>query len=109
MGMLYKWGGIIFLGFDCSGYFQYVYKESVGVDIFRMVEDIYKLGENVSELQVGDFVFFEMYKEGFFYVGIYFGDGKFINVLFFKGVIISDKNLSYWKECYIGVKCIVVN
>jgi len=109
MGTPYKWGGTTPSGFDCSGYLQYVYKESVGVDIPRTVEDIYKAGENVSEPQVGDLVFFETYKEGPSHAGIYLGDGKFINASSSKGVTISDKNSSYWKDRYIGAKRIVAN
>ena len=109
MGTPYKWGGTTPSGFDCSGYLQYVYKESVGVDIPRTVEDIYKAGENVSEPQVGDLVFFETYKEGPSHAGIYLGDGKFINASSSKGVTISDKNSSYWKERYIGAKRIAAN
>ncbi len=109
MGTPYKWGGTTPSGFDCSGYLQYVYKESVGIDIPRTVEDIYKAGENVSEPQVGDLVFFETYKEGPSHAGIYLGDGKFINASSSKGVTISDKNSSYWKERYIGAKRITAN
>lgn len=41
MGIFYVWGGVVFGGFDCSGYFNYVYCNVVGVSFFCIVVSIY--------------------------------------------------------------------
>lgn len=101
-GVLYCWGGMILVGFDCSGFIYYVLNKVIFV--FRlMVVGYWNIMKLVSQLVVGDFVFFIIYKVGFFYVGIYFGNGEFINVNDF-GVVIFSMNNFYWKQCYFGVK-----
>ncbi|MDT2046093.1 endopeptidase [Priestia aryabhattai] len=104
IGTPYKWAGTTPSGFDCSGFLQYVYKESVGVEIPRTVADIYAAGESVKEPSVGDIVYFETYKEGPSHAGIYLGNDQFIHTSTSKGVTISDKNSSYWSERYLGAK-----
>ncbi|TYR81299.1 endopeptidase [Priestia megaterium] len=109
IGTPYKWGGTTPDGFDCSGFLQYVFKESVDVALPRTVEQMYNAGEGVREPSAGDIVYFKTYKEGPSHAGIYLGDGKFIHASSSKGVTISDKNSSYWKERYIGAKKATVN
>ncbi|MCG7313327.1 C40 family peptidase [Priestia flexa] len=104
IGTPYKWAGTTPSGFDCSGLLQYVYKESVDVEVPRTVADIYAAGESVKEPAVGDIVYFETYKEGPSHAGIYLGDNQFIHTSTSKGVTISDKNSSYWSERYLGAK-----
>ncbi|WP_110112122.1 NlpC/P60 family protein [Bacillus sp. CGMCC 1.16541] len=105
----YKWGGTSPSGFDCSGFLQYVFKNSVGVDLPRTVEQMYNAGKSVSEPSVGDLVYFETYKPGASHAGIYLGEGKFIHTSTSKGVTISDKNSSYWSERYLGAKKVVID
>nr|WP_239583474.1 NlpC/P60 family protein [Metabacillus iocasae] len=109
VGTSYKWGGTSPNGFDCSGFLQYVFKESVGVDLPRTVEQMYNAGESVTEPSRGDLVYFETYKSGASHAGIYLGDGKFIHTSTSKGVTISDKDSSYWKERYLGAKKVAVD
>lgn len=103
-GVKYVWGGSTPSGFDCSGFLNYVFKESVDVQLPRTVADIYKKGEKVAKPAVGDLVFFETYKPGASHAGIYIGDGKFIHSSSSQGVAISSMNSSYWSKRYIGAK-----
>ncbi|MFC0273645.1 NlpC/P60 family protein [Metabacillus herbersteinensis] len=100
----YVWGGMSPKGFDCSGYLNYVFNESVGKTLPRTVADIYKQGVKVSSPQVGDLVFFETYKPGASHAGIYIGNNEFIHSSSSKGVSISSMNNVYWSERYLGTK-----
>ena len=82
LGIPYVWGGESTKGFDCSGLLQYAWKR-VGVAIPRTTYDQWKVGTPVAanQLQSGDAVFFKGSdsKNGLpGHVGIYIGDGKFI-------------------------------
>ncbi|WP_191556061.1 C40 family peptidase [Metabacillus idriensis] len=100
----YKWGGMSPKGFDCSGYLNYVVKESTGKKLPRTVADIYKQGVKVSSPKAGDLVFFETYKTGASHAGIYIGNNQFIHSSSSKGVTITSMNNSYWSERYLGAK-----
>lgn len=77
LGVPYVWGGTSPSGFDCSGLVYYVYAH-FGVNLPRTSEDQQNVGTPVSrdQLQPGDLVFFG---SPAYHVGIYVGDGQFIN------------------------------
>jgi len=79
LGTPYVWGGSRPGGFDCSGLLQYVWGQR-GVHIPRTSEQQWKFGRKVSpgKLRPGDAVFFEMRSDGPGHVGMYIGNGKFI-------------------------------
>lgn len=77
LGKPYVWGAAGPDSFDCSGFTQYVYKVAVGIDITRTTYTQINVGTPVSynQLKVGDLVF--AYNNE--HVGIYVGNGQYIN------------------------------
>ena len=105
IGVPYVFGGTSPSGFDCSGYVRYVFANA-GVSLPRTADAQYEVGYPVStnELAAGDLVFFSTYEYGPSHVGIYLGDGEFINASSSRGVAIDSLNSSYWGSCYIGAR-----
>ncbi len=106
MGTPYRWGGTRPGGFDCSGYTQYVFKQS-GISIPRTTGTQFNAGPAVSKanLQTGDLVFFNTSGRGVSHVGIYISGGKFIHASTSKGVEINSINDPYyWGKRYIGAR-----
>lgn len=91
---------------DCSSFTQYVFKQN-GVDIGRTTFDQVKQGTAVdkNDLQAGDLVFFQgtYNTSGASHVGIYKGNGKFID-LGSSGVRESDLNSEYWSSHYLTAR-----
>jgi cell wall-associated NlpC family hydrolase len=105
----YKWGGNSPSGFDCSGFTSYVLNAN-GIYTERTAEQQYGQGYWVSKanLKRGDLVFFSTYKAGPSHVGIYLGNGKFINSSSGWGkVVIADLSNSYWAEHYLSARRII--
>ncbi|WP_306472929.1 bifunctional lytic transglycosylase/C40 family peptidase [Priestia megaterium] len=108
----YVWGGgrnqgdINARKFDCSSYVRWAYS-SAGVDLGPVsattTDTLVKLGKVVkaSEMKRGDVIFFDTYKING-HVGIYLGDGKFLNDSSSQGVSIGDLNTKYWKDRFNG-------
>ncbi|SFI38900.1 SH3 domain-containing protein [Paenibacillus sp. UNC496MF] len=91
------------LVFDCSSFTQYVFQLN-GKSIPWGSKAQARIGSYVSrsQLKAGDLVFFSVSKPGQInHVGIYMGNGRFINNLPGEGVVVSDFNSSYWKSHYI--------
>ncbi len=77
LGVPYVWGGTSPVGFDCSGFTQYVFLH-FGVTLPRVSQEQQNVGELISRanLQPGDLVFFGTPAH---HVGIYVGNGKMID------------------------------
>lgn len=103
-GVRYHWGGESPSGFDCSGLVQFVLGH-FHIHVPRTSYEQYKVGTPVSEhnLQVGDLVFFSTDTAGASHVGIYAGNGKFINAED-RGVRLDSLRNSYWAKRYIGAR-----
>lgn len=80
LGLKYVFGGAsLTSGADCSGFTQQIYKK-FGVSLPHHAADQAKMGTKITSkknLQAGDLVFFGS-KNNITHVGIYGGDGKFI-------------------------------
>lgn len=91
------------LRLDCSSFTQYVFQLN-GIQIPWGSKAQAKLGTYIPrhQLQPGDLVFFSVSTPGQInHVGIYIGNGQFINNLPHKGIVVGDINSSYWTSHYI--------
>ncbi|MFD0697296.1 C40 family peptidase [Paenibacillus sp. GCM10027628] len=89
--------------FDCSSFTQYVFQLN-GKHIPWGSKAQANVGSFVprDQLQPGDLVMFSVGTPGQInHVGIYMGNGQFINNLPHQGVVISNFNSSYWTSHYI--------
>jgi cell wall-associated NlpC family hydrolase len=82
IGTPYVWGGESPGGFDCSGLLQFVWGK-MGVQIPRTTFDQINAGRKVAKknLQPGDAIFFGT-RDNPHHVGMYIGNGKFIEAPF---------------------------
>ncbi|KAA9007394.1 phage tail tape measure protein [Paenibacillus spiritus] len=93
---------------DCSQFVQEMYKQYLNVDLPRTAAEQAKKGTPVkkSDLQSGDLVYFNTTGKSASHVGIYTGNGKFIQ-MGNSGLKESDLNSSYWADKYEGARRIV--
>ncbi|WP_339251506.1 NlpC/P60 family protein [Sporosarcina sp. FSL W8-0480] len=102
-GIPYRFGGTSTKGFDCSGFVQYVYKQS-GKSVARDTLGQFAQSKKVSEPKPGDLVFFQnTYRKGISHVGIYVGNNKFVHAGGKQSQIVSLSN-SYWKSKFHSFK-----
>ena len=108
IGVKYRFGGTNpETGLDCSGYVQYVYKSSVGVNLPRTASEQARVGERVAtaEVRPGDMVFFNTRGFSNSHVGIYVGNGMFIHSPNSRSHVRFDNLESgYWKTKFTGAR-----
>lgn len=110
IGVRYLWGGTTPSGFDCSGYTQYVFRNS-GINLPRVSQDQYKMGTSVAkgDLKPGDLVFFSTYGPGATHVGIFIGGDSMIDSESRGVTVTSLFSNNYWAPRYIGARRVIQN
>jgi cell wall-associated NlpC family hydrolase len=102
LGVRYVWGGgVPQAGFDCSGFVKYVYAQ-LGVQLPHYAASQWDDTAHIdpSQLEPGDLVFFEPKADGPGHVGIYVGNGTFIEAPH-TGAVVQFQNLAY-EEATMG-------
>lgn len=111
IGIAYKFGGSTpFHGLDCSGFIQYIFKESLRLNMPRTAAEQARIGIPVKqqELQAGDLIFFSIKNQTNSHVGLYLGDNKFIHApRTGKNIEVSSLKSSYWAKHYSGARRII--
>lgn len=82
MGSPYRMGGNEpTRGFDCSGLVSYVFRNAAGTQLPRVARHQAAASRRISrrDLREGDLVFFNTLGRANSHVGIYVGDGRFVN------------------------------
>ena len=107
LGVPYKLGGMSRKGMDCSGFVVLVHKEALGLSLPRTAHEIYTVATPVANesLVPGNLVFFSGKGAKIDHIGIYLGDGKFINAASGgprRGVVISKLSEPSWSRSYVG-------
>lgn len=107
----YVWGGgrsqadIDNRRFDCSSFVRWAYA-SAGVELGFGATTSTLVGKgravSASEMKRGDLVFFDTYKTNG-HVGIYLGNGTFLNDNSSRGVSVDSMSNPYWKKAFSGV------
>jgi peptidoglycan endopeptidase LytE len=104
LGTRYVYGGESPNGFDCSGFVQYVYRQ-YGIELPRSAADMYTAGTKVSNPEPGDLVFFKAGSK-VSHVGIYIGDGTYIDAASGSRMKVTYTSLSstWSSKYYVGAK-----
>jgi cell wall-associated NlpC family hydrolase len=95
------------VGFDCSGFVQYVYRDAAGLQLPRNTQRQHALKAPVSRrsLRTGDLVFFNTSGRGVSHVGIYVGEGRFVHAPNHGGRVRLDHlDDGYWSKRYLGAR-----
>lgn len=107
LGTPYQWGGSNpSTGFDCSGLVQYAYGQE-GLQLPRVAAAQFDVGIRVArdDLRPGDAVFFADPSGYVHHVGLYIGDGRFVNAPETgEDVKISSLSDPYFAAQYAGAR-----
>jgi cell wall-associated NlpC family hydrolase len=105
-GTPYRNGGSDPLGFDCSGFTQYVFAQH-HIPLPREVRDQFKVGTPVTLKRIapGDLLFFSTTEPGPSHVAISLGSDEFVHAPSSTGVVRIDRlTAEYWSERYLGAR-----
>lgn len=108
VGVPYRMGGGSYEeGFDCSGFVQASFQESLGIRLpRRAAEQAHAtMPIDTSDLVPGDLVFFNTLGSRYSHVGIYVGDGRFIHSPRTGASIrMESMHASYWATRFTGAR-----
>lgn len=108
VGVPYRLGGGSYeQGFDCSGFVQAAFQQSMNVTLpRRAAEQAHATAPiDAGQLQPGDLVFFNTLGHRFSHVGIYVGDGRFIHSpRSGASVRLEDMGTRYWSTRFTGAR-----
>jgi len=99
-------------GFDCSGFVQFVFKNSAGLQLPRTSAEMSRLGTplEASELKPGDLVFFTTTRTRYSHVGIFIGENRFVHSpRTGKAISIASMDSNYWHSRYEGARRITLS
>lgn len=104
LGVAYHFGGNSpTKGLDCSGFMQYIFRQSMGITLPRTSYQMATVGEAIdrSNLQPGDLVFFSPGRAGISHVGMYIGNGRMIHApRTGRNIEITRIDEGYWAKVY---------
>lgn len=96
------------VGFDCSGFVVYLYRDVLGRQLPRTTGELYRLpgrSPRPSALRTGDLVFFDTGGRGVSHVGVYVGEGRFVHAPNEGGRVRLDRlDDPYWRPRYLGAR-----
>lgn len=108
IGIPYRYGGTSpATGMDCSGFLNYIFKQSLKISLPRTAAEIAKVGSAISrtELKPGDLVLFNTTGRANSHIGLYMGNDQFIHApRTGRNIGIDSLNNSYWKKHYTGAR-----
>ncbi|HEX7371128.1 MAG TPA: C40 family peptidase [Rhodanobacteraceae bacterium] len=112
VGTPYHWGGNTpDSGFDCSGLVDFVFRSAAGMALPRTSRAISALDApkiRRDDLEAGDLVFFGRHHR-VNHVGIYVGNGRFVNAPDKGGSVRLDRlDGYYWRDHYLFAKRVLV-
>jgi len=111
LGVPYRLGGgSVDEGFDCSGFVQATFLQSLGVRLPRRAVEQAHATQRIerSELVPGDLVFFNTLGSRFSHVGIYVGEDRFIHSpRSGANVRVENMGLRYWRTRFTGARRVV--
>ncbi len=98
-GIEYRWGGESRGGFDCSGFVQYVYRDTFDAHIPRTSAQLSEYGKKIApaRLRRGDLVFFRIKGGAIDHVGIYLGWDLFAHASKSRGISMGNLNNKYYR------------
>lgn len=108
IGTRYRYGGTDpNAGFDCSGLIRYVFENATRHELPHSTAEIAEISRPVprGELSVGDFVFFNTLHRSYSHMGIYVGNGQFVNAPSSGGQVrIDSLHSPYFARRYEGAR-----
>ena len=94
-------------GFDCSGFVQHVYLNTLGIKLPRTSSEMSRIGVQLDtgQLQPGDLVFFNTIHKPFSHVGIYVGEERFVHAPSSgRKIMVVSMRDEYWHSRYDGAR-----